>query len=84
MLLPAPVSPQTANGIGLIAFESATLVTLAGCRVQDRAPLYTIQDPTTVCQINNGTLETHLGAPSSNYACGELYLPETRAIYLLC
>ncbi|GLC44687.1 hypothetical protein PLESTM_001632000 [Pleodorina starrii] len=31
---------HSSEGIGLISFESATLVTLGGCRVEDRAPLY--------------------------------------------
>lgn len=34
---------QTANGIGLIAFDPATLVTLGGCPVDRRVHLYAIQ-----------------------------------------
>ncbi|GLC76293.1 hypothetical protein PLESTF_001763400 [Pleodorina starrii] len=39
-LIPSPRPTQSSEGIGLISFESATLVTLGGCRVEDRAPLY--------------------------------------------
>ncbi|GLI63103.1 hypothetical protein VaNZ11_006007 [Volvox africanus] len=62
---------QTANGIGLISFESATLVTLGGCRVQDRAPMYTIADTSKVCSLEkDGTLApANLGPASPNYAC---------------
>ncbi|KXZ52152.1 hypothetical protein GPECTOR_10g781 [Gonium pectorale] len=63
---------QTENGIGLVAFEPATLVTLAGCRLQDRAPLYTIKDTSAVCKVDaSGMLVggPNLGPPSPNYRC---------------
>ncbi|KAG2492665.1 hypothetical protein HYH03_009080 [Edaphochlamys debaryana] len=62
---------QTENGIGLVAFEPATLVTLAGCPVQDRAPMYIIQDTSKVCSIGaNGQLNPpNVGPASPNYAC---------------
>lgn len=34
---------QTAEGIGLITFEPATLVTLGGCPIESRAYMYTIK-----------------------------------------
>ncbi|KAG2483622.1 hypothetical protein HYH03_017502 [Edaphochlamys debaryana] len=62
---------QTSNGIGLVAFEPATLVTLAGCPVEDRAPMYIIQDTSKVCSIGaNGQLNPpNVGPASPNYAC---------------
>ncbi|PNW81797.1 hypothetical protein CHLRE_06g260700v5 [Chlamydomonas reinhardtii] len=65
------IGMQTSNGIGLIAFEPATLVTLAGCPIQDRAHMYTIADPAGVCSLDaNGNLNPpSLGPASPNYAC---------------
>lgn len=64
---------KTSNGIGLISFESATLVTLGGCRVENRAPMYTIADTSKVCSLDaDGVLNSpNLGPRSPNYACGE-------------
>ncbi|PNH06565.1 Adenine/guanine permease AZG1 [Tetrabaena socialis] len=61
----------TSNGIGLIAFEPATLVTLAGCPIEDRAPMYTIQNRDSVCSVDaaTGRISTDLGPASPNYAC---------------
>ncbi|KAG2438485.1 hypothetical protein HXX76_005038 [Chlamydomonas incerta] len=65
------IGMQTSNGIGLIAFEPATLVTLAGCPIQDRAHMYTIANPGGVCSLDsNGNLNPPaLGPASPNYAC---------------
>ncbi|KAG2430674.1 hypothetical protein HYH02_013671 [Chlamydomonas schloesseri] len=65
------IGMQTSNGIGLIAFEPATLVTLAGCPIEDRARMYTIADPGSVCSLDaSGKLNPpNIGPASPNYAC---------------
>ena len=61
---------QQAEGIGLITFDPATLVTLGGCPPEGRAPMYTVADPAGVCKVaEDGTLTANLGATSPNYAC---------------
>eukprot|EP01023_Acetabularia_acetabulum_P020667 TRINITY_DN207_c0_g1_i14.p1 TRINITY_DN207_c0_g1~~TRINITY_DN207_c0_g1_i14.p1 ORF type:complete len:563 (+),score=126.84 TRINITY_DN207_c0_g1_i14:182-1870(+) len=58
---------QGAEGLGIVTYEPATLVTLGGCRVDDRAPMYIIGDPTSVCDF--GSNSTNLPPSSPNYAC---------------
>ena len=33
---------QSSEGLGVVTYESATLVTLGGCPFEDRAPQYTL------------------------------------------
>eukprot|EP01026_Neomeris_dumetosa_P049608 TRINITY_DN43364_c0_g1_i3.p1 TRINITY_DN43364_c0_g1~~TRINITY_DN43364_c0_g1_i3.p1 ORF type:complete len:376 (+),score=25.61 TRINITY_DN43364_c0_g1_i3:131-1258(+) len=58
---------QGAEGLGIVTFEPATLVTLGGCRVDERAPMYIISDPESVCDF--GSNSTNLPPASPNYAC---------------
>lgn len=62
------IGMQTANGIGIVSFEPATLVTLGGCRIEDRAPMYTIKDTSTICSADN-LANPNVGPASPNYAC---------------
>eukprot|EP00775_Hariotina_reticulata_P011241 gene11241-11390_t len=65
---------QRSEGIGLITFSPATLVSLGGCPPDGRAHMYTIKDPADVCQMNpeTNTIEPlGLGPRSSNYQCVE-------------
>lgn len=64
---------QGSEGIGLIGYNSATLVTLGGCPLENRVYQYTIANTSAsaVC-VNNadaGLLEAKLGPPSSSYMC---------------
>jgi hypothetical protein len=64
---------QSSEGIGLIGYNSATLVTLGGCPLENRVYQYTIANTSAaaVC-VNNadtGLLEAKLGPPSSSYMC---------------
>jgi adenine/guanine/hypoxanthine permease len=38
----AHIGLQSAEGLGIVTYESATLVTLGGCPFSDRAPQYTL------------------------------------------
>eukprot|EP01025_Chloroclados_australasicus_P067210 TRINITY_DN9294_c0_g2_i1.p1 TRINITY_DN9294_c0_g2~~TRINITY_DN9294_c0_g2_i1.p1 ORF type:complete len:561 (-),score=55.61 TRINITY_DN9294_c0_g2_i1:267-1949(-) len=58
---------QGAEGLGVVSFEPATLVTLGGCRVDDRVPMYIISEPSGVCDFATNT--TSLPPASPNYAC---------------
>lgn len=64
---------QGSEGIGLIGYNSATLVTLGGCPLQNRVYQYSIANTTTeaICANNpdTGLLEANLGPPSSSYMC---------------
>lgn len=64
---------QNSKGIGLISYNSATLVTLRGCPLENRVHQFSIANTTTaaVCANNpdTGLLEAQLGPPSSSYSC---------------
>ncbi|KXZ42897.1 hypothetical protein GPECTOR_112g267 [Gonium pectorale] len=61
---------QTNEGIGLVSFDPATLVTLGGCKLEDRAYMYTVKDTSSVCRIDDaGRLVANLGPASVNYRC---------------
>lgn len=64
---------QGSEGIGLIGYNSATLVTLGGCPLENRVYQYSVANTSAaaVC-VNNpdtGLLEAKLGPPSSSYMC---------------
>jgi len=66
---------QTSNGLGVVTFETATLVTLGGCPVSDRAPMYTLTAD-AASQVCNATAAAaagatipNLGNASSNTQC---------------
>lgn len=64
---------QNSEGIGLISYNSATLVTLGGCPLENRVYQFSIANTSTaaVCTNNpdTGLLEAKLGPPSSSYSC---------------
>ncbi|WIA33567.1 hypothetical protein OEZ86_006691 [Tetradesmus obliquus] len=64
---------QSSEGLGLVQYNSATLVTLGGCPLQNRVYQYTIPDPSTaaVCPTSSqtGQVEAQLGPPSSTFSC---------------
>lgn len=66
----AHVGLQTSNGLGVIAFNPATLVTLGGCPYGERSYMYTIKNTSSVCSLGaDGAVMAALGAPSSAYTC---------------
>lgn len=72
---------QKSEGIGLIAMDPTTLVTLGGCPRANQVPVYTLIDPTPsgVCKADavTGTLKLEIGAPSANIRCleGRMHSP---------
>jgi AGZA family xanthine/uracil permease-like MFS transporter len=64
---------QNSEGIGLISYNSATLVTLGGCPLENRVYQYSIANTSTaaVCANNpdTGLLQANLGPPSSSFSC---------------
>eukprot|EP00879_Flechtneria_rotunda_P028146 GHRR01030225.1.p1 GENE.GHRR01030225.1~~GHRR01030225.1.p1 ORF type:complete len:225 (+),score=33.25 GHRR01030225.1:721-1395(+) len=64
---------QYSEGIGLVTYNSATLVTLGGCPRANRVYQYSIPDPSTeaICVNNPGTgaVEANLPPASSTYSC---------------
>lgn len=73
LLCSCSIGLQNSEGIGLISYNSATLVTLGGCPLENRVYQYSIANTSTeaVC-VNNmdtGLLEAKLGPPSSSYSC---------------
>lgn len=64
---------QNSEGIGLVTYNSATLVTLGGCPRANRVYQYTIANTTAaaICKPDpdTGLLEASLGPPSSTYQC---------------
>ncbi|WIA36283.1 hypothetical protein OEZ86_007609 [Tetradesmus obliquus] len=64
---------QNSEGIGLVTYNSATLVTLGGCPRENRIYQYSIADPSpdAVCKMSpdTNTLMAELGPPSSSFMC---------------
>jgi AGZA family xanthine/uracil permease-like MFS transporter len=66
---------QSSEGLGVVTYESATLVTLGGCPFEDRAPQYTLtaDAAANVCNATaaaaTGNTVPNLGSPSSNQVC---------------
>ncbi|WIA38688.1 hypothetical protein OEZ86_001993 [Tetradesmus obliquus] len=64
---------QNSNGIGLITYNSATLVTLGGCPRENRIYQYSIADPSpeAVCKTNPDTnaMMANLGPASYTFMC---------------
>ncbi|MEW5314592.1 MAG: hypothetical protein WDW38_006075 [Sanguina aurantia] len=70
---------QGSEGLGMIVYDSATLVTLGGCPYEKRLHSFTPNDPNNVCSIQNGTNpdgsmyqyidSSGLGPGSPNYSC---------------
>jgi AGZA family xanthine/uracil permease-like MFS transporter len=64
---------QNSEGIGLVTYNSATLVTLGGCPRENRIYQYSIADTSTdaVCKVSpdTGLMTAELGPPSSTYMC---------------
>lgn len=64
---------QNSEGVGLISYNSATLVTLGGCPLENRVYQYTIADssPEAICKVNpdTGLMSAELGPASSTYMC---------------
>jgi len=71
----AHIGLQSSEGLGLVTFESATLVTLGGCPVKDRANMYTLtaDAATQVCNATaaaaSGGVVPNLGTASSAATC---------------
>lgn len=64
---------QHSEGIGLISYNQATLVTLGGCPLENRVYQYSIANTSAsaIC-VNNpdtGVMEANLGPPSSAFSC---------------
>lgn len=70
---------QGSEGLGVVTYEPATLVTLGGCPPKYRVHMYTVADPDSTCSLvtttdpvtNVTTYSTsvYLGPQSPNYAC---------------
>jgi AGZA family xanthine/uracil permease-like MFS transporter len=76
----AHIGLQSAEGIGLVTADGATIVSLGGCPHANRVPYYFIKDPTAVCSAGpDGALVADLGNKSSNYGCkgGRMHSPTT-------
>jgi AGZA family xanthine/uracil permease-like MFS transporter len=68
----AHIGLQSAEGIGLVTADGATLVALGGCPHANRVHYYFIKDPSpeAVCVPGpDGTMTANLGPKSSNYGC---------------
>lgn len=82
-LTPPPRSPltplccsiglQSGQGLSLVGYNSATLVTLGGCPLENRVYQYSIANSTAeaVCKADpdTGALSADLGPPSSSFMC---------------
>ncbi|KAK9908098.1 hypothetical protein WJX75_002714 [Coccomyxa subellipsoidea] len=60
---------QSTEGLGVISYDPATLVSLGGCPAPKHSFAYVIDDPLTVCTVSNGAPVTNLPPPSSNFFC---------------
>lgn len=64
---------QSGQGLSVVGYNSATLVTLGGCPLENRVYQYSIANSTAeaVCKANpdTGALTADLGPPSSSYTC---------------
>ncbi|BDA45163.1 Adenine/guanine permease AZG1 [Coccomyxa sp. Obi] len=60
---------QSTQGLGIISYDPATLVSLGGCPAVKHEYAYVIDDPASVCTVSNGVAVLNLPPPSSNYAC---------------
>lgn len=74
----AHIGLQGAEGLGIVTYEPATLVTLGGCALEDRRYQYsfsdaTLSDAANVCAVNETSGDPMLFAPSwvksPNYSC---------------
>ncbi|KIY95064.1 putative MFS transporter, AGZA family, xanthine/uracil permease, partial [Monoraphidium neglectum] len=72
---------QNSEGLGLVSYNSATLVTLGGCPLENRVYQYSVPDPSysKVCTTDPTTLlpKLNLGPPSDSFSCQgkRLHLP---------
>ncbi len=57
---------QKSEGLGVVVYDSATLVRLGGCPAYAQVNQYTIADPTQVCADPS---DPAIGPPSSQYKC---------------
>lgn len=75
---------QTSNGLGVVTYESATLVTLGGCPIENRAPMYTLtQDAAAQVCLTISLLLSQMGAWVSSIWSILLLLLLPTGVYLL-
>lgn len=80
----AHIGLQQGEGLGLVTYNSATLVTLGGCAPQYRTYEYTIGgDKNMACGIDNGTA-VFLGSnvPSDTYTCSSAGVMRSPTMWL--
>jgi AGZA family xanthine/uracil permease-like MFS transporter len=83
----AHIGLQQGEGLGVVTYNSATLVTLGGCAPQYRQPQFTfgfgVPKPADVCAVVNGTLElTSAWVPSGNFACASAGVMRSPTMWL--
>ena len=57
------------RSLGVVVFDSSTLVTLGGCPESSRSYLYSFDHEISLDEIRNNTFDYHLIQPTTVYGC---------------